>query len=124
MSLKTRASSNNQRARELGLMYNLHKDDIQFMLDFYNGCCAYCGVELTNENFQIDHVIPVTESNDNIINYGSVAYNIVPSCINCNQSKGIQDAENWVIVTFENPDDIIFKLNEYKLACGIDEIIW
>lgn len=124
MSLKTRASGNNQRAREAMLKYNLHEHDIKFMLDYFEGYCAYCGIQLTNDIFQIDHIIPITEDNIEVINYGSVAYNCVPSCQDCNQAKGTQNFDLWIKQTFENPDEIIYKLVEYQTECGISELIY
>jgi 5-methylcytosine-specific restriction endonuclease McrA len=126
MSLKTRASSNNQRAREAMLQYNLHEHDIRFMLDYFEGHCAYCNTLLEKDGWWVDHVIPITADNIEVINYGSVAYNCVPSCIDCNVDKGVKDLEMWLNYTFDADDaeSILYKINEYQNICGISDIIW
>lgn len=124
MSLRTRSSSNNQRAREAMLKYNLHEHDIRFMLDYFKGRCAYCNTQL-NEDWEIDHIVPISEDNLEVINYGSVAYNCVPCCQDCNRDKNTQNLEQWLAYTFDADDEneILYKLIEYQNICGISELI-
>ena len=52
------------------------------LLQQQNGCCAYCGKELTLDNATIDHVIPKA-----IMPWNSVD-NLVISCQPCNSGYG------------------------------------
>lgn len=49
------------------------------------GCCFYCGIKLSWESKTADHVIPRSKGGS------SRAWNIVLSCLPCNQNKGDSD---------------------------------
>ena len=52
------------------------------------GCkCAYCGAK--TEALTLDHVHPRTKGGEDL------ATNIVPACIDCNQSKGSEEYIMW-----------------------------
>lgn len=52
------------------------------------GCkCAYCGAK--TEALTLDHVHPRTKGGEDL------ATNIVPACIDCNQSKGSEEYRMW-----------------------------
>lgn len=85
---------NEQRrvARKKGLPSNFTKDDWQYALDYFNGCCAACGRQM-NDMFgefkpASDHWIPLSyEGSDNL---GTVPNNMVPLCHGkggCNNRK-------------------------------------
>ena len=50
------------------------------VFDLTEGHCYYCGCELKEDNFEIDHVIAKAEEGKN-------AGNRVPSCRECNELK-------------------------------------
>lgn len=53
----------------------------------FNNCCAYCG---DMPNFlTIDHVIPRSQGGTNDLS------NLLPACVDCNQSKGSTALCNW-----------------------------
>lgn len=54
--------------------------------------CAYCGDKST----EWDHFRPVVE-NKKPTGYISDIYNLVPSCGNCNESKGNKYWKDWII---------------------------
>lgn len=54
-----------------------------------NGHCAYCGDNLHEEEFAIDHVHPKSKGGTNHID------NLMPSCHSCNTSKGTKSIEHY-----------------------------
>jgi uncharacterized protein (TIGR02646 family) len=54
-----------------------------------DGLCAYCGTELTDKNFTIDHIIPKNSGGSNAIE------NLLPCCKSCNSSKGTKSFEEF-----------------------------
>ncbi len=61
---------------------NDHKD----ALDFFGGC-AFCGNKTTT---RMDHLIPVFKFGD------FIRSNVVPSCQECDDSKGQKDYQDWM----------------------------
>ena len=45
-------------------------------------CCQYCGIDLTNKDATVDHIVPRSKGG------GSTWVNMVASCRDCNLSKG------------------------------------
>lgn len=54
-----------------------------------NGHCAYCGDNLCEEDFHIDHVFPKSLGGSNDLG------NLMPSCHSCNASKGTKTLEHY-----------------------------
>ena len=61
----------------------------------YDGHCAYCGCELDEKKFDVDHFLPVIEFD------GKMEYperdtfgNLMPACKMCNFRKGNSSIEN------------------------------
>ena len=102
-----------QRSDALGLISDVIIDqDLVEILDYWEGCCAYCGVEL-DELLHFDHAIPLNEKFvDEGIPLNCIA-NLVPSCPKCNIQKSdkhyeefattntIAYIENWQIMKSE-----------------------
>ena len=75
--------------------------------DKYNGCCAYCGKEITLKEMQVDHatayaqsIYGLKESMDRVeqmIADDSINSidNLMPACRQCNFYKGGLDIENF-----------------------------
>ena len=57
-------------------------------LKYFDYCCAYSGLPL-GDDYQFDHVVPVSKGGDNSI------FNLVPCLPNINLSKGAKDFETW-----------------------------
>lgn len=53
-----------------------------------NGKCFYCGCELELETFHADHFIPKSSG-------GKTRKNLVPTCADCNLSKGKLSLEEF-----------------------------
>lgn len=54
-----------------------------------NGHCAYCGDNLCEEDFAVDHVYPRSLGGSNHID------NLMPSCHSCNASKGTKTLDHY-----------------------------
>jgi 5-methylcytosine-specific restriction endonuclease McrA len=68
----------------------------------YNGHCAYCGCEISFDNFSVDHIEPVFRghTNDQITSFGRTRGvdsldNYNPCCKSCNSSKATFTLEKW-----------------------------
>lgn len=92
---------NPERMRELGRVRDaLYKGRLvsavgvcsgqqwRWRLQFYGGCCAYCGTTLTPEIAQMDHRIPFSRGGTNWPS------NLVPACERCNKQKGTKMPSN------------------------------
>ena len=70
----------------------LSKSQRKEMYDMFDGHCAYCGCEITIDNFNVDHVAPVVDmmfpERDNI-------KNMMPSCRSCNRRKSNYSLESF-----------------------------
>lgn len=53
-----------------------------------NGACFYCGTQLSI-GFHMDHFFPASRGGSDTLD------NLVPSCANCNTSKGKMSIDEW-----------------------------
>jgi len=94
-----RSSQRGKEVKRLGVArYNARKrnnlvipytpDDIQKIKEFFDTCCAYCGVPLQTD-CQIDHVVPIAKGGADAI------FNLVPACPRCNNSKNDRLLDEW-----------------------------
>lgn len=67
-------------------------DDKRIRLDEQNGCCGYCGKEISFEEGIGDHMIPHSQGGRTEID------NLVVSCDKCNELKGSLPYESWMIL--------------------------
>lgn len=63
--------------------------DLKSILLRQNNKCDYCGVELNEENMQLDHIIPVSKGGDNSLD------NIHFVCKNCNLRKFTREEKEF-----------------------------
>jgi 5-methylcytosine-specific restriction endonuclease McrA len=78
------------------------KIDRQQVYDKCDGHCAYCGVEITLKQMQVDHIQPhwhtFTEqqaSQSKIVKGSHDLDNLNPSCARCNKWKSTYSVENF-----------------------------
>jgi hypothetical protein len=88
-----------RRTRKRQLPATFTTEDWSRCLDYWHGCCAYCGNQrkLWQTELAQDHFVPVEKGGP------YTPTNIVPACNGidgCNQSKGTQDAYEWMIERF------------------------
>lgn len=71
----------------------------QKVFEKYGGKCAYCGCELNNKNFNVDHINPlyrkVQQKHLSVEKGTSHIDNLNPSCFSCNSSKSTFTIEKW-----------------------------
>lgn len=53
----------------------------RLILEKTNGVCYYCGCKIKEDDFHVDHFIPIAKGGTNDFE------NLVPSCKICNQAK-------------------------------------
>lgn len=71
----------------------------QMVFKKYGGKCAYCGCELNEKNFNVDHINPLyrgfNQSQLKVKKGTSKIENLNPSCYSCNCSKSSYTIEQW-----------------------------
>lgn len=104
------------RARKNNLPASWKRSDWQRALNYFQGCCAYCGNPPGLFNHMImaaEHFVPLTDQNCP----GTVPENIVPACKSCNSSKSTKPAEQWLAAKFgKRKASIILKRIEDYFA--------
>lgn len=77
--------------------YKLIQDkSVRFqILKKYDTKCSYCGIKLTEDNFQIDHIVPLRRKMGNCERGKDCIENYNPCCASCNSSKSSMDLEKW-----------------------------
>ena len=86
--MNTRKIYHKYRALKMSADGKYTKIDVQELLMFFDGKCAYTGAHL-EEGFHLDHVVALSKGGCNYI------YNLVPSNQAPNLSKGSKDMEKW-----------------------------
>ncbi|HSS04309.1 MAG TPA: HNH endonuclease signature motif containing protein [Solirubrobacterales bacterium] len=102
---KTRSDIANTAVRiflqEMGKEYDRERDLEPFakkhlkgeVLEFFEGRCCFCGVELTASRVYGDHLIPTNKKDLGLDAWG----NIVPACNPCNSEKHGSDWRDFII---------------------------
>jgi len=65
-------------------------DNRQYILNREQNKCFYCLKQLKPEAYELDHVVPLSKNGDNSYR------NLVASCRDCNNSKGHNDADDFI----------------------------
>ena len=73
-----RLQESKRRALEANAENDFTWEQWGYLLEAWNGQCAYCGSE---ENITIDHVVPISAKG------GHTMGNVVPACLSCNSAK-------------------------------------
>ena len=94
---KRKIISHNYRARKNNAPGSFTEKEFKRLLSEYK-TCPCCGITFTQDNIEMDHVIPISNPNSN--NY---IFNIQPLCILCNRSKRdkIKDYRHWSLWVLE-----------------------
>lgn len=96
-------AKHNRRARKLGFISDLTKEQWSYALTYFDYKCAYCGEDLKlGQKMAKDHFIPEKMGG------GTTASNIVPACHSakgsllpgCNTKKSSTTPEIWIIREF------------------------
>lgn len=74
----------NQRARTHGVTRQLESADLQDLILASGGQCAWCGVNLLQQPFELDHIIPLAMGGKH------ATTNLTVSCPTCNRQKATQ----------------------------------
>jgi hypothetical protein len=105
-----RAKNHRRRAAERNLPNNWTPADMTYALDYFGGCCAYCGRPLNGifHMMAFDHYIAVNDKRAD--NPGTVPTNMLPACHArkdapagtpaCNNGKHNKPPEVWLVERF------------------------
>ncbi len=97
--------------------------DTNFRQNIYNktnGFCAYCGCDISFNNFQIDHLIPkrrykIIESST-LVRGTDELENLYPSCGSCNASKSDLSVNDFRQRVADRIDRLNSYSTEYQIA--------
>lgn len=113
---KEKIKIHRRRARLLNLPNVFTAANWQRALDYFGGCCAYCGNPPGLFNpmiLVVEHFVPLSNPNCP----GTVPENIVPACKSCNSSKQDKPHQAWLVEKFgKRKASIILKRIEDYFA--------
>ena len=95
----------NNRRSKLEEGQGLTKEQWVEMMTFFDWKCAYSGIDLTESNRSVDHILALSNGGENEI------WNLVPMIKNYNSSKHTHDMETW------------YKQQDYYLEERLQKII-
>lgn len=79
-----------------------------------NFTCQYCGFHASEQELQIDHIIPVSRGGTNDID------NLVTSCARCNKKKGARLPQDSALSHEQLAERVKFRVEcEYELNLGV-----
>jgi 5-methylcytosine-specific restriction endonuclease McrA len=88
-----------RRSLKAKLPVSFNNDDEKYALEYFHGYCAVCNQPLRDlfgdRMPHMDHWIALTDPRPD--NPGTVPWNMVPLCNQCNSSKGSHDPHDWLI---------------------------
>ena len=94
---RKRIACRKRRTLKHSMGYKFNPSDWQTCLNYFHGCCAYCGAQ---QDFwhvlEMEHFIPLSHPDCP----GTIPSNIVPACRSCNASKRNNDPYKWLILMF------------------------
>ncbi len=75
-----------------------------------NWRCAYCGIELGFDGFQVDHVVPLRMGGKDEMD------NMLPTCRSCNHYKRGNSLEGWRRMLEQTPETLRRDNYTYRQA--------
>lgn len=72
-----------------GIMKPLSHKKFSYVLEKTDGKCAYCGIKITRENINVDHIVPFCKGGSGKLE------NLFASCKECNSFKGSKLLEDF-----------------------------
>jgi len=102
--LKSRAATSENETRQQAQKFRrlLHK---QLAIV---PCCPYCAGSLTDKNYHLDHIYPVSRGGK------SYLYNLVFVCSKCNSDKGAMTLQSFILKIGRNEQEIYERLKILK----------
>lgn len=100
------------RAGKRDIYSELTIDEVQTIIDNFDGGCAYCG-EVADT---LDHPFPIQESTPN------VAANVVPACRDCKSTKKTNDIV-WLYTQGELEQERYLRILSLMFACNGGDLI-
>ena len=79
--------------------------------------CAYCGMELGFDSFQVDHVVPLRSGGKDEIS------NMLPACRSCNHYKSTLTVEQFRAAVARMPEVLARDSVTYKTAVRFG-VVW
>ena len=83
---RKRADNHRRRAAE----GSFTKEEAVALLESQEYKCEYCGADLLETSYHLDHIVPVSKGGTSYIE------NITAACPPCNLSKGAKDLDEWL----------------------------
>lgn len=77
------------RARRFGVEGKFTIGELEMLLQHQNRQCAYCGADMGNTRWTVDHVVPMCKGGLN------VASNLTLCCFQCNHAKADRTPDQW-----------------------------
>lgn len=110
-----------RKQRQAKAIDNITQADIDYMVNYFDGKCAYCSATLTpksgyDNSLNIDHYISLAEQDkgdENEILVGLTPENSIPSCRECNLNKHSQNPEKWIKNYFPNAEIVLERIENY-----------
>lgn len=112
---KHRIKEQRRRARKLSLPMEFTDDNWKTALEYFHGCCAYCGnpprLFDIHAVLHAEHFIPLSS----IHCPGTIPTNILPACQECNFNKRDLDPTLWMNKRFgkRKAKTILNKIQQY-----------
>jgi len=92
------------------------------VFNMFDGKCSYCGIQLNNSNFQVDHINPLRRKMSNCEHGKDSIDNFMPSCAPCNYSKSSMDLERWRLELNKKLHRLSRDSSTYRLALRFNMI--
>lgn len=89
--LKRRVNWINTRAKRLGTVGQITVDDIKKVIVRSGLTCEYCGEDLLNSDFEVDHIIPISKGGLNTVD------NLAICSTKCNKRKSDKHIARWIL---------------------------
>ena len=97
-----------RRLREENQGSGITKEQWYEMMEFFNWECAYSGIQLSKNNRNVDHIIPLSKNGENEI------WNLVPCYSNYNYQKHARNMLEWYKEQAFYSENRLMKIYEWQ----------